>query len=312
VPPELPKTDTGAADPFKNAPKPIELPPPPKLPVVVQKISVEKEIPSIKMDDFVLNAVSNAVVLPLGQSENENISVLCIDDEPDVIEILRNYLVPEGYKVFSASNGVDGLRLAEKLQPNVITLDIQMPEKDGWEVLRELKANPFTREIPVLIHSIVDNKPLAYSLGAVDYMPKPADAGVVLRMVRKAVTSTDNYILVVEDELDYSVLLQKFLKDAGYAVEGAYNGKEALEKIEENKPALILLDLKMPVMDGFEVLKQLKERNDWQTIPIVIITAMELSTDQRNEIDKQTIDFLRKTDYSMESLSNLIKKSLTA
>jgi CheY-like chemotaxis protein len=183
-----------------------------------------------------------------------------------------------------------------------------MPEKDGWEVLRELKANPFTRDIPVLIHSIIENKPLAVSLGAVDYLPKPADAGVVVQMVRKAISSTDQYILVVEDDADYSILMQKFLRDAGYIVEGAENGEVAMRKISDSIPSLILLDLNMPVMDGFEVLKRLKQSDAYRGIPVIIVTGIELSTDQRDQINMQAIDFIRKADYSMESLSVSLKK----
>lgn len=295
LPAELPKSSTDAVEQAPETPPVVSAPP------QTQSKPIE-----------LISALKKQPVTPsIEPAAHGDAKVLCIDDEPDVIEILKNYLTPEGYTVFSASNGFDGLKLAEKLQPNVITLDIQMPEKDGWQVLRELKANPFTRDIPVLIHSIVDNKPLAFSLGAIDYMPKPADAAVVIRMVKKAITATDNYILVVEDELDYSLLIQKFLKDAGYSVDNAFNGKEALDKVQLNVPALILLDLKMPVMDGFEVMRHLKGNPKWQTIPVIIISGMELSTDQRDEIESKTIDFLRKSEYSMESLSQLIKRSLT-
>ncbi|MBW7887206.1 MAG: response regulator [Bacteroidetes bacterium] len=312
VPPELPKSSAEGTEQKSEkaipAPAPAPLPMPPK---VIP--AAPADLPSVQKQPVeMLSALKSQEITPsIEPSSHAGAKVLCIDDEPDVIEILRNYLTPEGYTVFSANNGFDGLKLAEKLQPNVITLDIQMPEKDGWQVLRELKANPFTRDIPVLIHSIVENKPLAFSLGAVDYMPKPADASVVIRLVKKAITSTDNYILVVEDEIDYSILIQKFLKDAGYSVDYALNGKEAIDKVQQNIPALILLDLKMPVMDGFEVMRHLKENPKWQMIPVIIITGMELNTEQRDEIESKTINFLRKADYTMESLSQLIKRSLT-
>ncbi len=308
VPAELPKASTEhselkkeiSAKPKESAAIAAPIPSAP-IPPLVQTQSASAFIPKLEPASFP----------PISKPIEGEVRVLCIDDEPDVIDILRGYLTPEGYTVFSANNGNDGIRLAEKLQPSLITLDIQMPEKDGWETLKDLKSNPFTRDIPVIIHSIVDNKPLAFSLGAVDYMPKPADAATILRMVRKAVSSTDNYILVVEDELDYNMLLQKFIRDAGFAVDGVFNGKEALEKVEQNIPALILLDLKMPVMDGFKTIKHLKAKSEWVGIPIIIITGIELSKEQREEFNALTIDFLKKTEYSMESLSQIIKKTLT-
>ena len=236
--------------------------------------------------------------------------VLCIDDEPDVIEILRNYLVPEGFSVFGANSGDDGIKLAEKLQPSVITLDIMMPKKDGWQVLRELKANPLTQNIPVLIHSMVDNIPLAFSLGAIDYLPKPADVSLVLKTVRKAASIDDKHVLVVDDNEDFRSLLVKVLQDEGYKVQSANNGKVALSTIESNRPSLILLDLSMPVMDGFEVLRKLKQSEQWHTIPVIILTGIDLSESQITEINQLTAELLKKKDYSADTIVSAIKKSI--
>ncbi|NUN69142.1 MAG: response regulator [Bacteroidetes bacterium] len=249
--------------------------------------------------------------LPAVKKDGET-RVLCIDDEPDVIEILRNYLVPEGYTVFGANSGDDGIKLAEKLQPAVITLDIMMPKKDGWQVLRELKANPLTQNIPVLIHSMVDNIPLAFSLGAIDYLPKPADVTMVLRMVRKAATADDKYILVVDDDDDFRSLLVKVLKDEGFMVQTATNGQAAMTKIEASRPSMVLLDLSMPVMDGFEVLKRLKRSEQWHTIPVVILTGIDLNESQIAEINDLTGELLKKKDYSSATLSTAIKHALNA
>ena len=257
--------------------------------------------------------------LPVAQSiqqleiplvKNGETRVLCIDDEPDVIEILRNYLVPEGFTVFGANSGDDGIKLAEKLLPSVITLDIMMPKKDGWQVLRELKANPLTQNIPVLIHSMVDNVPLAYSLGAIDYLPKPADVKLVLKMVRKAASIDDKYILVVDDDDDFRSLLVKVLKDEGFSVQTAANGQAALTKIDTGRPSLILLDLSMPVMDGFEVLRRLKNSEQHHSIPVIILTGIDLTDTQIAEINKLTSDLMQKRDYSSDTLASAIKHAI--
>ncbi len=286
VPPVFPSSEqqSGAAA------APVSLPAAKAEPVIQQL--KQMELPAVKKD---------------GETR-----VLCIDDEPDVIEILRNYLVPEGYTVFGANSGDDGIKLAEKLQPAVITLDIMMPKKDGWQVLRELKANPLTQNIPVLIHSMVDNIPLAFSLGAIDYLPKPADVSMVLRMVRKAATTDDKYVLVVDDDDDFRSLLVKVLKEEGFTVQTATNGQAAMTKIEASRPSMVLLDLSMPVMDGFEVLKRLKRSEQWHSIPVVILTGIDLSETQIAEINDLTGELLKKKDYSSATLSTAIKHALHA
>ncbi len=143
--------------------------------------------------------------------------VLCIDDEPDVIELMKRFLIPEGYAVQSATSGDEGIRLAEQLHPSVITLDIMMPVKDGWQVLRELKNNPKTKDIPVIIHSIIDNKPLAISLGALDVITKPSDAKQILAVVEHACHTKDQTILIVDDDGDFSDVLRQILQREGYS-----------------------------------------------------------------------------------------------
>lgn len=261
----------------------------------------QKELPVVKQ--------IKEMELPAVKTGGET-RILCIDDEPDVIEILRNYLVPEGFTVFGANSGDDGIKLAEKLQPSVITLDIMMPKKDGWQVLRELKANPLTQGIPVLIHSMVDNIPLAFSLGAIDYLPKPADVSLVLKTVRKATSSDNRNVLVVDDNDDFRSLLVKVLQDEGYKVQSANNGKVGLSKLESVKPSLILLDLSMPVMDGFEMLKKLKQSEQWHSIPVIILTGIDLSEEQIAEINNMNGELMKKKDYSSDTIASAIKKAI--
>ncbi|MCU0453569.1 MAG: response regulator [Bacteroidetes bacterium] len=303
VPPELPKSVSERAEVTQ---RPIVLPasastpgavaPPPRPPAAATPPAPPKP------------AVPPPPVIP--KAADGQTKILCIDDEPDVIDILRNYLVPEGYAVYAAYGGADGLKVAEEVNPHVITLDIMMPEKDGWQVLRELKANPKTRDIPVLIHSMIDNKPLAFSLGALDYLPKPADSGLVLKLVSKAVKTKDKHLLLIDDDHEYRAVLRGVLGQAGFSVEEAESGKEAMERLRNARPALILLDLRMPDMDGFELLRHLREVDAWKSIPVIILTGADLTPQQVTEMNRQMIDYVRKSDLTVESITQSIKRVL--
>jgi len=157
---------------------------------------------------------------------------------------------------------------------------------------------------------MIDNKPLAFSLGALDYLPKPADASTVLKLVNKAVKTKDKQILVIDDDPDYRTVLQEILHQAGFNVEIAGSGKEAMEKIRSFRPALILLDLRMPEMDGFELLRRFREVDQWKSIPIIILSGQDLTPDQVDEINRQMIDYIRKSDLTVESITQTIKRVL--
>lgn len=296
LPPVIPKEI--AAQAIESKPSEAAKPPAPPAPKPQGKIIKPPEAAPVKP------AMKPAPVL--GRQKK----VLCIDDEPDVVEILRSYLVPEGYTVYEANSGDDGIGLALKERPDVITLDIMMPQKDGWQVLRELKSNEKTRDIPVLIHSIIENKPLMLSLGALDYLPKPADRSTVLSMVEKAADSKERIILIVDDDLDYSSLVQSWLKEAGYKSQIANDGYEALAALDKVTPSLIMLDMKMPGMDGFQVLEKLKQNDRWRKIPVVIVSGVDLPKEQLDDLNRQMIEFLRKGGVTGETITQYIKKVL--
>ncbi|MFH0991262.1 MAG: response regulator [bacterium] len=241
----------------------------------------------------------------------KGIQILCIDDDPDVIEILRKYLIPEGYSVISALSGEEGLSLAAKAKPALITLDIMMPQKDGWQVLRELKQNDATKDIPVIIHSIVENKPLAMSLGAVDVMTKPTDPRRLLNLIRQFHKSGDQFILVVDDHEDFALAFRDLLKRDGFNVKIATDGKKALEVIQESIPSLILLDLIMPGMDGFQVVRELQKNPQWKQIPVIILSGKELTDEEQKELSLHITDYMKKDSFSTAEMTNTIKRILS-
>ncbi|MCX6138282.1 MAG: response regulator [Ignavibacteriales bacterium] len=240
----------------------------------------------------------------------DGVKVLCIDDDPDVIEILKGYLIPEGYEVTGASSGDEGITLAAELRPALITLDIMMPQKDGWQVLRELKQNPVTRDIPVVIHSIIENKPLAVSLGAVDVMPKPVEPKTLLDLVSRVAVSKDQSVLFVDDSVEFTSVIKQFLESEGFAVEIANNGQQALDKLESITPAVIFLDLIMPVMDGFELAQRLRNDNRWRNIPVVVLSGKELTDEEWKRLNMFNTEFLKKGDLTQASLATTMHSLL--
>ncbi|MGA9407658.1 MAG: response regulator [Bacteroidota bacterium] len=236
--------------------------------------------------------------------------VLCIDDDPDVIEILTKYLVPEGYSVVGANSGDEGIKLALADPPALITLDIMMPQKDGWQVLRELKANDALKDIPVIIHSIIDNKPLAVSLGAIDVIAKPAEPKRLLSLVRRASGSGEHFVLVVDDNEDFTLAVKGLLEMEGFKVEIANTGAKAFEILGKSTPSIIFLDLVMPQMDGFDVIQRLQHDETWKKIPVVILSGKELTSEEWEKLNAYTKDFVKKAEFTQGTLSNTIRQIL--
>ncbi len=208
--------------------------------------------------------------------------ILVVEDDRETALLLRRQLEAEGYNVLLAGNGQDALWLAREEQPQLITLDIMLPDVDGFLVLEQLKDHPVTAPIPVIIISMLGEVDKGYALGAVDYVVKPFNEAQLLDSVRQALglisredgaEPTRNDLLVVDDEPDIVSFLGQALSIHGYQIRSASNGLEALERIGELTPDLILLDLKMPGMDGYEVIRRLKRDEATRGIPIIVITA---------------------------------------
>jgi CheY-like chemotaxis protein len=237
--------------------------------------------------------------------------ILCIDDDPEVIDLLRRYLVPEGYSVRGATSGDEGIKLAEELQPAAITLDIMMPEKDGWQVLRELKGNPKTKDIPVIIHSIIENRPLALSLGALEVITKPSEARQILSVVDRACRSKSQPILIVDDDQDFADALKRMLEAGGYEAIAVYGGDEALKIIEQVNPSLLFLDLLMPGVDGFAIVNRLRAQERWSDLPIIILSAADIPLERRQKLNELIQEFIDKGRFSEETISSTIKKVIS-
>ncbi|HJP31670.1 MAG TPA: response regulator [Candidatus Latescibacteria bacterium] len=205
--------------------------------------------------------------------------VLSIDDDPDVISLITQELEEDGYQVIGAQHAIDGIEKAQRVQPYAITLDIMMPGMDGWEAITRLKTNPETRDIPLIVLSIIDNKELGYRLGADEYLIKPVDRDSLCRALQRY-EGRGKEVLVTDDDPDVIDLTRQLLEEDGWTVRAASNGQEALDAMAEKMPDVMLLDLMMPVMDGFETLRRVRDNPGTKNLPIIVITAKDLGADE--------------------------------
>ncbi|UWQ91286.1 response regulator [Rhodobacteraceae bacterium M382] len=230
-------------------------------------------------------------------------SVLVIDDEASARELLKKRLEAEGCSVLLAKSGAEGLALAAEHLPALITLDVMMPGMDGWTVLRRLKADNTLKDIPVVMISMVGDKAMSYSLGAVESLQKPVDRGKLSGLVKKYASVGQKTALVVEDDPAARETMVRTLQGDGWEVDEAGNGKIALGKTEQHEFELILLDLMMPVMDGFEFLERLRSSDHPSAnTPIIIVTAMELNTEDRKRLQTSVSDVVQKSGGDVEGV----------
>jgi len=253
---------------------------------------------------------STRAELPEGE-ETDKKTVLAIDDNPEAIDIIRKYLGRD-YKVVGFLSGEGAVEKAKEIKPMAITLDIMMPKKDGWQVLRELKKDPETQDIPVIILSIVDNKRLGFSLGAAEYIVKPVEKQVLLRKLRNLEkTTTIKKVLVVDDEQDTVELIGNVLRETGYQIEVAYNSKDAVKAIKDFVPDLIVLNLTMPEVSGFDVIEYLKTEEGVKDIPLIVITRKDLTEKDIDELDGRIQGILNKGVLAKEDLLKEIKDTIS-
>ena len=267
---------------------------------------------TIRLPAVVPDAVEEAPAFPApAEGVHAGIgTVLVIDDETAVRDLMQRFLAKEGFRVVTAQGGDEGLRRARELRPDAITLDVMMPGMDGWAVLSALKAEPETADIPVIMLTIVDDKNLGYALGAADYLTKPVDR-------ERLVTVLDKYrrdlpVLVVDDDVTVRQLLRRMLEPAGYTVVEAENGRAALERLRETSPGVVLLDLMMPEMDGFDFAVEFRRHEGWRAIPIVVITAKDLSRDDHERLNGYVQRILQKGAYTREQLLAEVRELVAA
>jgi CheY-like chemotaxis protein/nitrogen-specific signal transduction histidine kinase len=239
--------------------------------------------------------------------------ILVIDDDPSALDLVVRFLSKEGLQVVTATSGEEGLRLARVMRPAAIALDVMLPGMDGWSVLTALKADPDLAAIPVIMLTINDNQSQGFALGAADYIMKPIDpARLTSVMQRYSNGSMTNLVLLVEDDLNLRELTRRQLQKVGWAVVEAENGYEALERLTEIVPTVILLDLMMPEMDGFTFLTELHQRAEWRSIPVIVTSAKTLTPEERLRLNGVVATIMQKGTYTCDTLLHQVRALVAA
>jgi PAS domain S-box-containing protein len=242
--------------------------------------------------------------------------VLVVDDNPQAAEILARHMGAGGFRIKVARTGPEALKMARDLKPVAITLDILLPQVDGWEVLNRLKADEATRNIPVIVVSVVDNPALGRALGAFDYFVKPVDGKALLSRLGQytftnKVKSEPVRVLVVDDEQANLDLLEALLEPAGFGVIRAGGGQEGIDLARSQMPNLILLDLMMPDLTGFDVVEALRADEATRSIPIMVLTAKALTEDDKRALNGQVAAIFQRNSVAGTELIAWLRRIVT-
>jgi CheY-like chemotaxis protein len=238
-------------------------------------------------------------------------TVLVIDDDAIVRDLMAPYLEKQGFAVITAADGVEGIARAREHHPAAITLDIMMPGLDGWMVLAALKNDPDLADIPVVLVTIVDEKQRGYALGVVEHFVKPVDRERLAAILRQFCGSA-GHLLLVEDDGDVRTMMRQALSDSGWTITEAENGRVALERMALQRPDAIVLDLIMPEMDGFEFLAALRAREDWRGVPVVVVTARDLTEADRRRLNGGVERIIQKIGDAGDDLLREVVSALDA
>jgi signal transduction histidine kinase/CheY-like chemotaxis protein len=247
------------------------------------------------------------------EGKTSSSTVLMIDDDPTVYEIMQRKLGREGVHVLGATTGEEGLKLAYKLHPDVITLDIMMGDMSGWEVLTRLKSDKKLSSIPVIMLTIMDEKQRGVSLGASEYILKPASSTELADLVSRYLHDPErahNGLLVVDDDAVNRCRAAQCLRERGWRVREAGNGLEALALLKESVPDLILLDLIMPEMDGFTFLEQLRQSPKHGSVPVVVLTSKDLSKTEREMLERSVARVMKTNEYTIDDLAREVSAQM--
>ncbi len=236
-------------------------------------------------------------------------TILVVDDDPKVIKNISEYLKKSGYDIISTTSGKEAITLAEKYQPYAITLDIIMPEMDGWEVLQKLKLNPKTSDIPVIVISVSNERDTGYALGASGYINKPVDKQVLISEIRKLNEEPETVMIVDDNELELKHMAE-IIEAENIETILAHDGEESIKLIAKKNPDILVLDLLMPGMDGFQVLEQIRKNPETQNLPVIVVTAKDITEDDKMQLSGKVSTLITKSSTTPQDLYKEINRIL--
>ena len=238
--------------------------------------------------------------------------VLVVDDDRTARELMRVMLAKEGYDVLTAASGREGLELARKFNPSVITLDVIMPELDGWDFLKEIKSDESTAAIPVIMATILEKPDRGFALGASEYLTKPIDREKLKQLLQKYHPHERiPEVLVVEDDPTARSILRSIFTESGWKVTEAENGSVGISRLTDAQPDFIILDLLMPEMDGFEFLERLRQLPDFGAVPVVVLTAADLTPEDHLRLNGGVKQIILKTGLSRQELLKQLSQMIS-
>lgn len=245
--------------------------------------------------------------------EGDRGTVLVVDDDSAMRNALAAALSSKGYRVVTAAGGKDGLRLAREERPTAIVLDIIMPDPDGWTVLRSLKEDSELCEIPVILATVLGDREMGLALGAAEHLTKPIDPADLIRVLSRVVLRDGNAdVLVVDDDPGTREMLRRALTREGWSVREAEDGRTGLEEVARSRPAAILLDLMMPRMDGFQMLAALRRNELTRDVPVVVVTAKDLTREERAWLAGNVYEVFQKGGYERSKLVETLRSMVEA
>ena len=284
------------------------------------RVAVESRLDEGSTFSFTLPVRSRAAVVTrapvVAPADQRTARVLVVEDDPNAYELIASALGSAGYFSIRARHGEEALRIARESRPAAITLDLVLPGLDGWEVLKQLKSDADLRHIPVVIISMIDNRDLGMALGADDYFIKPVDRERLLERLGAMTSRGGNgripRLLLIDDDVTMHALLEEDLAGLGYAIYKAYSGEDGLRAAEERSPDVIILDLMMPGMSGFDVARCLKDNPRTTDIPILVLTSKEISSQDRQLLRTNVSSVVQKGTSAREQLLREIRRVMVS
>jgi CheY-like chemotaxis protein len=255
-----------------------------------------------------VQAFSQAGAAVSGAGDLADRMVLVIDDELDSRTLLTHLIEEFGCQVIVAASGEQGLRMAREFRPDIITVDLLMPRMDGWDVIRTMRADPQLRDTPVVVVSMVASENRGRIFGAVDVLQKPVVREEILAVLQRNLPPGKPSVLVIDDEADARQIIRSHIENIAGEIREASNGREALILLDEHAPDVVLLDLVMPLMDGFSFLSAIRSDERYHNLPVVVVTGKQLTATESEQLRQQSLEVLNKTDVFAGKLKILLQR----